>query len=65
MTDTQSYKAAYATLRHNAERLEQNDDICIDDLLSIVDDSIQAYKICQARITAVEQALAQSFETLD
>ena len=34
----------------------------IDELMTLVAESIDAYKVCQARIDAVEASLNQAFE---
>lgn len=62
MTD---YQTAYQLLKTNAERLEHSQNLDIDELTNIVEQSIAAYQLCQERINAVELALKQSFEKLD
>lgn len=57
-----TFKEAYHTLQKNAEQLEKTDDLDIDNLVSTVEESIKAYKICQERILAVEKALAKAFD---
>lgn len=68
MTQTNPNQArfaeAYQTLKNNAELLESSQDIDLDELMNVVEQSIDAYKICQARIDAIEQSLKISFETL-
>lgn len=62
-TDTdekKTFKAAFQTLSQHAETLRNQSEPNIDDLLTIVNESVQAYQVCQERITAVEQALAQA-----
>ncbi|MDO4427784.1 MAG: exodeoxyribonuclease VII small subunit [Moraxella sp.] len=61
MTEITDYKTAYHTLKTNAERLEYSDEVDIDELMDIVETSIAAYKICQARIDAVDAALKDAF----
>ena len=58
MTDT--FKASYGVLQKHAKTLRQQTEPNIDDLLSIVEESVAAYKICQARIDAVEAALEKA-----
>lgn len=60
MTTPNSFADAYQILKNNADRLEHSEEVDIDNLISIVDESIQAYKYCQARIDAVELALSQA-----
>lgn len=58
MTDT--FKASYGVLQKHAQTLRQQTEPNIDDLLSIVEESVAAYKVCQARIDAVEAALEKA-----
>ena len=62
---TPDFQSAYHTLKTNAERLESQDSIDIDALMGVVEESIAAYKVCQARIDAVESALKGAFEALE
>lgn len=64
MTDT-TFKEAYEQLKANADQLENSDMLDIDNLVEIVGQSIASYKICQERITAVENALKQAFDDID
>lgn len=59
------YKDAYLTLKNNAERLETYQDVDIDTLMDVVNESIAAYKVCQHRINAVETALTDAFASTD
>lgn len=63
MTTPTSFADAYRILKNNADRLEYNEEVDIDNLVQIVDESIQAYKYCQARIDAVEAALNQALNS--
>lgn len=64
MSDSKNdYKSAYHTLKTNAERLQSREDIDIDELVSIVEQSLAAYEVCQARIQAVETALNHAFDS--
>lgn len=56
-----NFKDAYHILKTNAEALEVTDTLDIDNLVGVVEESIAAYKVCQARIAAVEQALQKVF----
>ncbi|CAN7360083.1 hypothetical protein LJR129_002126 [Acidovorax sp. LjRoot129] len=58
MTDT--FKASYGVLQKHAQTLRKQTEPNIDDLLSIVEESVAAYKVCQARIDAVEAALEKA-----
>ncbi|WP_156901588.1 exodeoxyribonuclease VII small subunit [Azohydromonas australica] len=58
----ETFRENYEILQRHAQTLRDQDEPNIDDLLSIVTESVQAYKVCQARIEAVEKALAQALE---
>ena len=63
MTETTDFKSAYEVLKTNAQLLQNSQEPNIDALMTIVEQSIDAYKVCQVRIDAVEAALNQAFET--
>lgn len=58
-TTTTGFNEAYKTLQTNAERLRQQEDLDIDSLVPIVQQSAQAYEICKQRIAAVRAALKE------
>ncbi|WP_029001059.1 exodeoxyribonuclease VII small subunit [Azohydromonas australica] len=58
----ETFRENYEILQRHAQMLREQDEPNIDDLLAIVTESVQAYKMCQARIDAVEKALAQALE---
>lgn len=60
-----NFKDAYQILKSNADRLEHSDALDIDNLVEIVEESLAAYKVCQSRIDAVEQALQSAFAKAD
>ncbi len=47
-------------LQQHAQTLRDQREPNIDDLLTIVTESVQAYKVCQERIEAVEKALEKA-----
>ncbi len=53
------FNAAYKTLQTNAEKLRKQDDLDIDSLVPIVEESAKAYGICKERIAAVRAALQE------
>ncbi|MFT6590493.1 MAG: exodeoxyribonuclease VII small subunit [Rhodoferax sp.] len=55
-----TFKEAYGVLQHHAETLREQDEPNIDDLLSIVTESVRAYQVCKERIDAVEKALEKA-----
>lgn len=55
-----SFKEAYGVLQKHAQTLRDQTEPNIDDLLTIVTESVAAYKICQTRIDAVEKALEKA-----
>ncbi len=57
-----TFKEAYDILKQNADMLEQSETLDIDNLVSVVERSIGAYKVCQERISAVEMALKNAFD---
>ena len=57
---TQSFREAYGVLQRHAQTLREQREPSIDDLLTIVTESVQAYKVCQQRIEAVEKALEKA-----
>ena len=64
MTDSSvTFKQAFAVLKQNSERLEEQQEPDIDQLMQIVEESMQAYKICKQRIQVVQAALTQTFES--
>ncbi|MFA5662636.1 exodeoxyribonuclease VII small subunit [Castellaniella sp.] len=66
MDDTpDSFRTAYEILQRHADALRRQEEPNIDELLDIVNESVQAYKICKARIEAVEKALEKALEDPD
>jgi exodeoxyribonuclease VII small subunit len=57
---TNTFREAYGVLQRHAETLRNQREPNIDDLLTIVTESVDAYKVCQVRIAAVEKALEQA-----
>ncbi len=57
-----TFKDAYQILKTNAEELQNSNEPDIDNLMNTVEQSIAAYKVCQARIEAVQQALDAAFD---
>ena len=57
---SESFKQAYGVLQQHAQTLRNQQEPNIDDLLTIVTESVQAYKVCQQRIEAVEKALKKA-----
>jgi exodeoxyribonuclease VII small subunit len=57
---TKTFKEAYGVLQGHAETLREQQEPNIDDLLKIVTESVDAYKVCKERIDAVEKALEKA-----
>lgn len=57
-----TFKDAYGVLQKHAEALRDQEEPNIDDLLTIVTESVQAYKVCKERIDAVEGALKAALD---
>ena len=60
MAEAQTFKKAYSVLQGHAETLRRQTEPAIDDLLHIVEESVEAYKVCKERIDAVEKALQKA-----
>ena len=58
--EAKSFRAAYGVLQEHAQTLRQQKEPNIDELLSIVTESVAAYKVCKERIDAVEKALQEA-----
>ncbi len=56
-----TFKAAYDILKTNAADLQAQDEPDIDNLMTTVEESIAAYRVCETRINAVQQALDAAF----
>ncbi|WP_194726645.1 exodeoxyribonuclease VII small subunit [Noviherbaspirillum malthae] len=59
MSDINGFNAAYKILQANAEKLRRQDDLDIDSLVPIVEESAKAYQVCKDRIAAVRAALQE------
>ena len=55
-----TFKEAFGVLSKHAQTLRTHQEPNIDDLLTIVEESVSAYKVCTARISAVEAALQKA-----
>ena len=61
---TTTFKEAYGMLQQHAQTLRDQQEPNIDDLLTIVTESVAAYKTCQERIDAVEKALEKALSDM-
>ncbi len=59
---TTSFRESYGVLQRNAQTLRNQSEPNIDDLLTIVTQSVAAYKVCKERIDAVEAALKTALD---
>lgn len=59
-TAAKSFRENFNVLQRHAETLRNQREPNIDDLLTIVTESVAAFKVCSQRIDAVEQALEQA-----
>ena len=57
-----SFKQGYEILKKNAELLESQEEPDIDNLMTIVEETMTADKACKPRIDAVQQALNETFK---
>lgn len=55
-----SFRDAFGVLQRHSESLRSQREPNIDDLLTIVTESVTAYNVCKERIDAVEKALEQA-----
>ena len=62
---TSTFREAYGVLQRHSETLRTQREPDIDNLLTIVTESVDAYKVCKARIDAVEMALEQALSGAD
>ena len=60
--ETLSFKQGYEILKCNAELLELQEEPDIDNLMKLVDESMNAFKACKSRVDAVQQALNETFK---
>jgi len=60
MNEMKTFKEAYAVLQSHAQTLRSLQEPDIDNLTTIVSESLAAHKVCKERIDAVEKALEQS-----
>ena len=60
MSEMKTFKEAYAVLQKHAQTLRSQQEPDIDNLTTIVSESLAAHKVCKERIDAVEKALEQS-----
>ena len=56
MSEEKTFRDAYATLQKHAQTLRSQQEPDIDNLTTIVSESVEAYKVCKQRIDAVEKA---------
>ncbi len=61
MSET-TFKEAWGVLQRHAQTLRNQTEPNIDDLLGIVTESVQAYKVCQSRVAAVDKALEEALK---
>ena len=57
-----TFKEGYEILKKNAELLESQEEPDIDNLMKIVEESMQAYKACKSRVDVVQNALNETFK---
>jgi exodeoxyribonuclease VII small subunit len=57
-----TFRKAFGVLQQHAETLRDQAEPNIDDLLTIVQESVEAYGVCKERIDAVETALKAALD---
>jgi exodeoxyribonuclease VII small subunit len=65
MSEGRSFRDAYGVLTRHAQTLRDQQEPNIDDLLTIVNESVEAYRTCKTRLQAVEQALEQALRAIE
>lgn len=60
-----TFREAYDVLQGHAQTLRNQSEPNIDDLLTIVNESVAAYRVCKERIDAVEKALEEALVNAD
>ena len=60
MSEMKTFKEAYAVLQKHAQTLRTQQEPDIDNLTTIVSESLAAHKVCKERNDAVENALEPS-----
>lgn len=58
-TKAKTFNEAYKVLQANAEKLRGEDDLDIDSLVPIVQESAKAYETCKQRLAEVRAALKE------
>lgn len=64
-TTPHNFREAYGVLQRHAQTLREQSEPNIDDLLTIVTESVSAYQLCQQRIDAVEAALQAALQKVE
>jgi exodeoxyribonuclease VII small subunit len=65
VSEPTTFRDAFKVLQSHAQTLRDQREPNIDDLLTIVTESVAAYKVCQQRIDAVEKALSEALAGAD
>lgn len=60
-----NFKDAYMILQQHAATLRNQQEPNIDELLTLVSESVEAYNLCKQRLDAVEQAMQASFKGIE
>lgn len=61
MSEFTTFKAAFGALQRNANTLRSQQEPNIDELLPLVQQSMDAYRVCKERIDAVDAAMKAEF----
>lgn len=61
MSEFSTFKAAFSALQRNANTLRTQQEPNIDELLPLVQQSMDAYRVCKERIDAVDAAMKAEF----
>ena len=65
MDEKVSFNKNFEILQRNAEALRDDDNLDIDSLIPLVEESTKAYQVCKSRIEEVKLALSKHLQGLD
>lgn len=60
-----NFRENYQKLQQIAQKLSQQGEVDIDELIPMVDEASKAYQNCKSRLDAVEKALSERLDKTD
>ena len=64
-TTKESFNAAFSKLEKNAQMLRENSAPDIDRLVEVVTESVDAYRVVNSRLDAIDESLRLVFDNLE